>query len=61
MNTDMNSGNNNGRVEVITGAQRRRRWAPEEKLALVRHKFEPRMSVSLVARNAGITASQLFQ
>jgi transposase len=61
MNTDMNSGNNNGRVEVITGVQRRRRWTPEEKLALVRHTFEPGMSVSLVARNAGITASQLFQ
>ena len=48
-------------VEVITGVQRRRRWTPEEKLDWVRRTMEPGMSVSLVAREAGITASQLFQ
>ncbi len=48
-------------VEVITGVQRRRRWTPEEKLEWVRKTMEPGMSVSLVARQAGITASQLFQ
>ena len=48
-------------VEVITGGQRRRRWTPEQKLEWVRRTMEPGMSVSLVAREAGITASQLFQ
>jgi transposase len=48
-------------VEVITGVQRRRRWTPQEKLEWVRKTMEPGMSVSLVARQAGITASQLFQ
>jgi transposase len=47
-------------VEVITGVQRRRRWPPEQKLEWVRRTMEPGMSVSLVAREAGITASQLF-
>jgi transposase len=48
-------------VEVITGVQRRRRWTPEQKLEWVKKTMEPGMSVSLVAREAGITASQLFQ
>lgn len=48
-------------VEVITGVQRRRRWTPGQKLEWVRRTMEPGMSVSLVAREAGITASQLFQ
>ena len=48
-------------VEVITGVQRRRRWTPDQKLEWVRRTMEPGMSVSLVAREAGITASQLFQ
>ncbi|MFN7506046.1 MAG: IS3 family transposase [Limnobacter sp.] len=49
------------RVEVITGVQRRRRWTPEEKLALVQQTYVAGKSVSLVAREAGIAASQLFQ
>lgn len=48
-------------VEVITGVQRRRRWTPAQKLEWVRRTMEPGMSVSLLAREAGITASQLFQ
>lgn len=61
MFTDMSSGSNSGRIEVITGVQRRRRWTPEQKLELVRRTFEPGMTVSLVAREAGIAAAQLFQ
>jgi transposase len=49
------------RVEVITGVQRRRRWTPEEKLLLVQQTYVEGKSVSLVARQAGIAASQLFQ
>jgi transposase len=49
-----------GRVEVITGPERRRRWSDEEKLQLVEEACRPGMSVSLVARQRGINASQLF-
>ena len=61
MNTDMSSGSDRDRAEVITGVQRRWRWTPEEKLSLVKQTFEPGMTVSLVARMAGIAATQLFQ
>jgi transposase len=60
MDMPMSSGRSQ-EVEVITGVQRRRRWTPEQKLEWVRRTMEPGMSVSLVAREAGITASQLFQ
>jgi len=48
-------------IEVITTDQRRRRWSVAEKAALVRRTYEPGMSVSLVARNEGVSASLLFQ
>ena len=48
-------------VEVILKDQRRRRWSPAEKAALVRRTYEPGMSVSLVARQEGVAASLLFQ
>ena len=48
-------------IEVITRDQRRRRWSLSEKSALVRRTYEPGMSVSLVARNEGVSASLLFQ
>ena len=47
-------------VEVVASDQRRRRWSPAEKAALVRRTYEPGMSVSLVARQEGISASLLF-
>jgi transposase len=49
------------RVEVVTSVQRRRRWTPEQKLEIVKQTNEPRSSVSMVARQFGITAAQLFQ
>lgn len=48
-------------VEVITTDQRRRRWSVAEKAALVSRTYEPGMTVSLVARQAGVAASLLFQ
>jgi transposase-like protein len=48
-------------IEVITTDQRRRRWTAAEKAALVRKTYEPGMSVSLVARQEGVSASLLFQ
>lgn len=49
------------RVEVVTSIQRRRRWTPEQKLEIVKQTNEPGSSVSMVARQFGITAAQLFQ
>jgi transposase len=49
------------RVEVVTSVQRRRRWTPEQKLEIVKLTNEPGSSVSMVARQFGITAAQLFQ
>ena len=48
-------------IEVVTVVeQRRRRWSAAEKATLVRQTYEPGMSVSLVARQHGVAASQLF-
>lgn len=49
------------RVEVITSVQRRRRWSREEKERLVAESLEPGVTVSEVARAAGIHGSQLFR
>lgn len=49
-----------GRVEVITSVQRRRCWSVAEKVSLVEEAMQPGMSVSYVARRAGISPSQLF-
>jgi transposase len=49
------------RVEVVTSVQRRRHWTPEQKLEIVKQTNEPGSSVSLVARQHGLTAAQLFQ
>ncbi len=49
------------RVEVVTSVQRRRRWTPEQKLAIVKQTNEPCSSVSLVDREHGLTAAQLLQ
>jgi len=49
------------KIEVITSVQRRRRFTPEQKLRLVAETHAPGMSLSAVARNHGISPSQLFQ
>lgn len=48
-------------IEVVTVSdEKRRRWSAVEKAALLRETYEPGMSVSLVGRKHGISASQLF-
>src|SRR5215217_2597436 len=47
------------RVEIITSVQRRR-WTAAEKMRLVEETFVPGMTVSLVARQNGVNANQLF-
>jgi transposase len=50
----------NGRIEVITSVQRRRRWSAAEKRQLVAASLEAGASVSIIARDAGIHPSQLY-
>jgi transposase len=50
----------NGRVEVITSVERRRRWSLAEKQQLVAASLEAGASVSSIARTAGIHPSQLY-
>lgn len=50
----------NGRVEVITSVERRRRWSAAAKQELVAASLEPGASVSVLARQAGIHPSQLY-
>ncbi|HBM3045419.1 TPA: IS3 family transposase, partial [Klebsiella oxytoca] len=42
------------------GPEKRRRRTTQEKIAIVQLSFEPGMTVSLVARQHGVAASQLF-
>jgi len=60
MSTTMSS-ERETRIEVISSVQRRRRWSAAEKLDLVKRSLEPGKTVSFVAREAGVAASQLFQ
>ena len=46
--------------KVIIGVQRRRKWSEEEKMSLIEETFKPGQSVSSVARQNGISPSQLF-
>jgi len=48
------------RIEVITGVERRRKWSPDEKLAVVAESFADGAVVSEVARRRGISPQQLF-
>lgn len=50
----------NGRIEVITSVERRRRWSGAEKERLVAATLEPGASVSAIAREAGIHPGQLY-
>jgi transposase len=47
-------------IEVITSVERRRRWSAAEKERLVAASLEPGAGVSAVAREAGISPSQLY-
>jgi len=47
-------------IEVITSVQRRRRWTPEEKRALLEEAEHPGSSVSAVARTYGDNPNQMF-
>ncbi|EGM8431558.1 transposase, partial [Escherichia coli] len=44
----------------VLGPEKRRRRTTQEKITIVQQSFEPGMTVSLVARQHGVAASQLF-
>lgn len=48
------------KAEILTGAERRRRCTPAEKLAIIAETREPGMTVSLVACRHGLVPNQLF-
>ncbi len=53
--------NRNDKGGELLGQERRRCWSPEQKLAMVRESLQPGQSVSVVARQNGVNANQLFQ
>ena len=48
------------RVEVLTGAPRRRRWSAAEKAAVVAESFAPRAVASTIALRHGLHRNQLY-
>lgn len=52
--------NNKDSDEDLSSPERRRRWSPEEKLAMIRESLEPGQSVSAVARRNRINVNQLY-
>jgi transposase len=49
------------RVEVLSGAERRRRWSLEEKMRIVAEAAAPGSSVSEVARRHDISRQNIYQ
>ena len=48
------------RAEVLTGAERRRRWSTEEKLRILAQGVAPNSSASLTCRIHGISSGQFY-
>src|SRR3954449_9177151 len=48
------------RIEVFTGAGRRRNWPADEKAAIVAESYAPGRTVCGVARQHGLTPAQVF-
>ena len=48
------------RIELITGAGRRRRWSRDDKARIVEESLKPGATVSDVARRNGLSPQQLF-
>jgi transposase len=49
------------RVEIFTGAVRRRSWSAEEKARIIAESMAEGASVSAVARTHGLTPAQIFR
>jgi transposase len=49
------------RIEIITGAARRRRWSTDEKLRIVDETLRTGESISAVARRNGVAPNLLYR
>src|SRR5258706_15524888 len=49
-----------GRVEVISTVQRRRRWSPEDKVAILDEAFRPGGSVASTADRHGVSRALIY-
>ena len=49
------------RIELITGAVRRRHWTTEQKLRIIEESFQPGETVSSVARRRGVAPNLLYR
>jgi transposase len=49
------------RIELITGAVRRRQWTTEQKLQIIEESFQPGETVSSVARRRGVAPNLLYR
>lgn len=49
-----------GQVSVFSGAERRRRWSEDQKLAIVSEAFAPGACVAEVARRRDVSTSLLY-
>lgn len=49
------------RMEIFTGAGRRRSWSAEDKARIVAESMAPGANVSAVARRHGLTPAQIFR
>ena len=50
-----------GRVEVMSGPERRRRWSEDQKRTIVAEAFAPGASVCEVARRADVVPGQIYR
>jgi transposase len=48
------------RIEVLTGAGRRRHWSTEERTRILMESLVPGANISTVARRHGMSPQQLF-
>jgi transposase len=49
-----------GRMEIITGRERRRQWSPEEKLRILEEASAPEASAAEVARRHDLLPQQIY-
>lgn len=49
------------RIEILSGAERRRRWSAQQKRSIVAEAFAPGASVSEVARRRDVVPGQIYR
>ena len=49
-----------GRMEILTGVERRRDWSDDEKLSILQEAAEPNASIADVARRHDVNPQQIY-